>query len=309
MTPSFRYLSATILLALLLAATGVAQAQDRSGVEARRDIVYATHDGERLLADWYGPSAPGSYPAVIAVHGGGWQAGDKTSYRFWGPYLAERGYVLMAIKYRFSKPGQRGFPQAVHDVRAAVQHAKHNAGELKINPDRIALMGDSAGGQLAALVALAGDHPVFAGAYQDDPYARLPTKVKALIGVYGIYDMAAQWNHDQMHRPLDQITEKFIGVKPMEDRKAYFDTSPLSYTTLSNNSTSVFLTWDPEDDIVDPESQSEAFLIALKQARFYVRTAISSGTPHFWITDPIEEADSRTNWLAPGLIRFLQERL
>jgi acetyl esterase/lipase len=309
MTTSFRYLSATFLLALLLAATGVAQAQDRSGVETRRDVVYATHDGERLLADWYGPSAPGSYPAIIAVHGGGWQGGDKASYRFWGPYMAERGYVLMAIKYRFSKPGQRGFPQAVHDVRAAVQHAKHNAGELKINPDRIALMGDSAGGQLAALVALAGDQPMFAGAYQDDPYARLPTKVKALIGVYGIYDMAAQWNHDQMHRPLDQITEKFIGVKPMEDRKAYFDTSPLSYTTLSNNSTSVFLTWDPEDDIVDPESQSEAFLIALKQARFYVRTAISSGAPHFWITDPIEEADSRTNWLAPGLIRFLQERL
>ena len=162
---------------------------------------------------------------------------------------------------------------------------------------------------MSALVALAGDHPTFAGAYQDDPYARVSTKVKAVVGVYGVYDMAAQWNHDQVHPPLDQITEKFIGAKPTEDRKTFFDASPISYTTLSNNSTSFFLTWGTEDDIVEPKTQSEAFLIALKQARFYVRTAIIPGAPHFWMVDPIEEGDSRTGWLAPRLMRFLQERL
>jgi len=308
MTSTSRWLISTLFVELLFISPQV-QSQTRSNIEVRRDIVYATHYGEKLVADWYGPSAPGSYPTVIAVHGGGWQAGDKSGYQFWGPYLAERGYVLMAVKYRFSKPGQKSYPQAVHDIRAAVQFAKHNAAELKVNADRVALMGDSAGGHLSALIALAGDHPTFAGAYQEDPYARVSTKVKAVIGVYGVYDMAAQWNHDQLHRPLDQITEKFIGVKPMEDRRAYFDASPISYTTVPNNSTSFFLTWGTEDDIVEPKTQSEAFLLALKQARFFVRTAIIPGAPHFWMVDPLEEGDSRTGWLAPRLIRFLQERL
>jgi acetyl esterase/lipase len=249
------------VLALLLLILPAWAQTSAGGVETRRDIVYATHEGERLLADWYGPSAPGSYPALIAIHGGGWQAGDKTGYRHWGPFL------------------------------------------------RIGLIGDSAGGHLAALVGLAGDHPTFAGAYGDDPHARQSTRVKAIVGIYGVYDFPAQWLHDQVHRPTDQITEKFVGLKPMDDRKLYFDVSPLSYTTFPNAGPSVFLAWGTEDDIVDPKTQSEAFLLALKQARFYVRTAIIPGAPHFWMWDPIEEPDSRTGWLAPRLLRFLEERL
>jgi acetyl esterase/lipase len=297
------------VLALLLLILPAWAQTSAGGVETRRDIVYATHDGERLLADWYGPSAPGSYPALIAIHGGGWQAGDKTGYRHWGPFLAQRGYVVLAIKYRLSKPGQKAYPQAVHDVRAAVQFAKGNAVDLRVNADRIGLIGDSAGGHLAALVGLAGDHPTFAGAYGDDPHARQSTRVKAIVGIYGVYDFPAQWLHDQVHRPTDQITEKFVGLKPMDDRKLYFDVSPLSYTTFPNAGPSVFLAWGTEDDIVDPKTQSEAFLLALKQARFYVRTAIIPGAPHLWMWDPIEEPDSRTGWLAPRLLRFLEERL
>ena len=74
-------------LTLLLSATSStrAQAPTKVEVETRRDLVYATHDGQRLLAEWYGPSASESYPALIAIHGGGWQAGDKIGYRHWGP--------------------------------------------------------------------------------------------------------------------------------------------------------------------------------------------------------------------------------
>jgi hypothetical protein len=65
--------------------------------------------------------------------------------------------------------------------------------------------------------------------------------VKAVIGFYGAYDMQAQWAHDQMTRPRDQIAEKFLGAAPMTSRKLFFEASPLSYVTLDKNSTRFLL--------------------------------------------------------------------
>ena len=81
-------------------------------------------------------------------------------------------------------------------MRAAVQWVRSHGAELNIDPSRIALIGESSGTQLAALVALAGDSTEYANAYRDDPYASVSTKVKAVVGVYGVYDLMAQWEHD-----------------------------------------------------------------------------------------------------------------
>lgn len=286
--------------------TALAQTLD---VEARRDLRYGTHDGVSLVGDYYVPKAPGKYPVIIAVHGGGWQGGTQAGYRYWGPYLAERGIALYAIAYRLSTPGQPTFPQAVHDVRAAIQYVKHNAAELKADPDRLGLMGDSAGGHLAALVGLAGDAPVFARGYPSDPYAAVSTRVKVVVGAYGVYDLLAQWQHDQSVRPRDQIAEKFVGKPPMDDRRVYFDASPMSYAVRRNEAPAFFLTWGSADDVVDPVTQSEAFLVALKQAGIVVRTGPIPGVPHFYLSEPFDEPHSIVATVAPRILRFLRERL
>jgi len=121
-------------------------------VDVKKGVEFAVHDGVRLLGDLYAPKPPGKYPAIVAMHGGGWQIGDPSAYQYWGPYLARRGYVLFAVTYRLSKPGQKTYPEAVYDVRAAVQFLKHHAAEFKVDPERVALMGDSAGAHLASLV-------------------------------------------------------------------------------------------------------------------------------------------------------------
>src|ERR1700733_7828626 len=95
-------------------------------IETRANIDYARHDGVVLKGDLYAPKAPGKYPAIVAIHGGGWQQGSRESYRHWGPYLAARGYALFAAGYRLSRPGEPSYPGAVHDVRAAVQFVKHD---------------------------------------------------------------------------------------------------------------------------------------------------------------------------------------
>lgn len=277
--------------------------------EVRKGVEYVKHDGVSLTGDLYVPRAPGKYPVVVAVHGGGWQAGNSSNYSSWGNWLAPRGYAVFAINYRLSKPGQPTYPQAVHDLRAALQFVKARAADFKLDPDRVAMMGDSAGGHLVSLVALAGDTPVFAGAYKDDPHASVSTKVKAVVPGYGVYDMAQQYNHDVLHRPQDSIVGKFLGKAPWEDRKLYFDASPMSYAQNSNRGPSFLVTWGLEDDIVDRQ-QSEAFLLALKQAGFYARSVVMPGFGHFWFTgDPVDDPRGATSHLAPRMLRFFKDRL
>jgi acetyl esterase/lipase len=242
-----------------------------------------------LAGDLYHPSKSGKHPALVAVHGGGWQTGDKDFYQHWGPYLAQRGYALFSINYRLAQVGKKASPEAVQEVRAALQFLRERDG---IDAARIGLIGDSAGAHLAALAAL-----------------EEKTKVKAFIGIYGVYDMAAQWEQDLVRRPLDNVTQKFLGAALVEDRKLYFDASPLSYATVERNKLACLLITGDEDDVVDRRTQTDAFLRALKQAGFFVRTVIMPGAGHFWMSDPLEDGNGFPAALAPKLVRFLQQRL
>ena len=293
-------------LMFAMVCAGPVGAQTLGEVETRANVEYGRHDGEALLGDAYLPKAAGKYPVVIAVHGGGWQGGSKASYRFLGPWLAQRGYAVFSIDYRLVKPGRKMFPESVLDARAAVKFMRSRAGEFGVDPDRIALMGDSAGAHLAALVALGGE--AFGEAYTDDPYAAVSAKVKALIPVYGVFDMAQQWDHDLLHRPGDNIAEKYLGAPPSVDRKLYFDGSPLSYAVKSSSSVSVLLANGTEDDVVD-RAQTDAFFLALKQSGNFVRRYVMQGAGHYWLTDPIDEPGSYSALFAPRLLRFLGERL
>jgi acetyl esterase/lipase len=275
----------------------------------RFDIPYAVHDGVELLGDLYLPYGRDKAPVLVAVHGGGFQLGDRKFYKHWGPYLAAHGYAVFSIEYRLMKPGVKTWPGAVCDTKAAVQFARANAADLGLDPDRIGLIGDSAGAYLSALVALAGDEPMFSRDYDRDPHASIPCNVKAIIGFYGVYDMLAQWEHDQITRPRDQITEKFLGGPPMVSRMTFFQASPLSYATVDKNSTRFLLIYGREDDICDPVTQSEKFLTALKQAGFFARSIVVPGAGHFWATDPVEEPGGFGAYVGPKLLRFLEASL
>ncbi|HUQ75912.1 MAG TPA: alpha/beta hydrolase [Burkholderiales bacterium] len=268
----------------------------------KHNIPFAEHGGESLKGDFYAPSGDRPTPAVVAVHGGGWQLRNADLYAHWGPWLAQRGIALFAATYRIAAPGRKAWPEAVQDVRAAVQYVRGHAAELNVDPQRIGLMGDSAGAHLAALVALAGEHPLYK---QGD----VPTNVKAVVGVYGVYDLWQQWRHDLASRPRNGIVEQFLGVSAIDDKRPYFDASPLSYVSAKNNATSFLICWGDADDIVDHNTQSLAFLEALKQAGHFARPVPVAGAPHFWMADPIDEPGSHTAFLAPRLLRFLTSRL
>jgi acetyl esterase/lipase len=276
-------------------------------IETHAGLTYASHDGVALAGDLYLPAGVGPFPALVAAHGGGWQAGARSAFQYWGPYLAARGYALFAISYRLAKKGQKMFPQAVTDVRAGVQFVRGSAGKFKLDPERIGLFGASAGAHLAALAALGGDK--FKDAYPNDAHAAVSPKVKAFVGVYGVYDLVEMWQRYQLQSPRENNIENFMGCAPMDDAQRYFDASPINYATFANNQIGVFLAVGTEDDLVNRRAQTDAFLLRLKQANFFVRPCIVQGAPHYWLNDPIEESRSYSGFMAPRLMRFLQERL
>ncbi len=280
-----------------------------SDVAIEHEIEYARHDGERLYGDLYAPAAPGRYPALVLIHGGAWQGGTRARFRYWGPYLAERGYVAFAISYRLSTPERPSYPLNVYDVKAAIQYVRARGTALQVDSERIGVLGASAGGHLAALAALSGDAAQYAGRYPDDPHAAVSTRVRVAVPIYGVYDLLAQWEHDQLARPRDQFTETYLGGAPMDAPARFVEASPLYWATVANNQAAFLVVWGTEDDVVDASTQAVRFVTALKRADVYTRTVPIVGAPHYWIDEPLDEPTSYTRFLAPRLLRFLDDRL
>jgi acetyl esterase len=161
-----------LLICLLLLSMSVFA----SAAEIHTDIEYTRAAGTSLRLDASIPDGSGPFPAAIIVHGGGWVRGDKRVdvTPLFKP-LSDAGIAWFSINYRLANDPLL-FGTAVHDVEAAIRFVKENAGEYRIDPDRIALIGESAGGQLAGMAALNGA----AG-----------TSVKAVVALYSPTDLVA----------------------------------------------------------------------------------------------------------------------
>jgi acetyl esterase/lipase len=278
-------------------------------IETRPGLTYATHDSVALAGDLYRPKGAGAFPALIGVHGGGWVQGVRGQFQHWGNYLAAHGIALFAVSYRLATEKQKTFPHAVQDVLAAIQFVRGKAKELNVAPERIGVFGHSAGGNIGALAALGGRSSPFAKGYPQDPFAGESTEVKVFAGVYGVYDVAEMWQKYNLQSPGGNNIEKFLGASLPQNRQLYFDASPISYAVTANNKVAVHLSVGTEDDLVDRRANTDAFVLALKQAGFFVRTTILQGAPHYWGSEPMDEPGSFSAFLAPRLVRFLAEKL
>ena len=145
----------------------------RTGI--RKDVEYSRSGGESLRLDACVPDGHGPFPAVIMVHGGGWTSGDKTQgvAPLFAP-LSKAGLAWFSINYR--QAPKYHYPAPVEDVEAAVRWVKHHALEFKIDPERLALLGESAGGQLVAMAVVR---------------AREDTRVATAIPFYAPVDLEA----------------------------------------------------------------------------------------------------------------------
>src|SRR5262245_54660647 len=135
-----------IVLAVAVTALVAGPAKAQREVAVRTNIEYVEHDGIKLSGDLYLPKGVAKAPVVVAVHGGGWQNGNRIAFKYLGPHLAKNGIGLFSVSYRLGNNGI--YPKEVYDVKSAIQFVRAKAGDLGVDPDRIGLMGMSAGANL-----------------------------------------------------------------------------------------------------------------------------------------------------------------
>ena len=179
------------------------------------NIQFAAPDGVPLSMDIYRPPKVGNYPAIVILYGGAWQYGNPRANADFSRYMAARGYTVFAIDYRHA-PRYR-FPAQLDDVRGAFGYIRQYAAKYEAKPDRIALLGRSAGGHLAMLAA-----------YQPDA---LP--VRAVVSYYGPFNLTEGYKDPPNPDPLNvrAVLSTFLGGTPDQLPEQYIKASPASYVT------------------------------------------------------------------------------
>lgn len=158
------------LVALLFASTHAS-----ADPQWHPDIVYSQAAGESLRLDASIPEGNGPFPVAILIHGGGWGSGDKAAdFGALSKPLTDSGIAWFSINYRLAP--KHPWPACFDDVQSAIQWVKQNATTYRVDPKRIALIGYSAGGQLAALAAIRADNS---------------TRVQAVVGFAPAVDLVA----------------------------------------------------------------------------------------------------------------------
>jgi acetyl esterase/lipase len=201
-------------------------------VRIDRDILFASPDGIPLALNIYRPTQVGTYPAIVSIYGGAWQRGSPDSDDSFNRYMAAQGYVVWAISYRHA-PAYH-FPTQIDDVRSALAYIKQYAIEYQTDLDRVALIGRSAGAQLAMLAA-----------YQDPPFP-----IKAVVNYYGPVNLTAGYNDVPTPDPIEsRVTlRKFLGGTPTEFPELYYQASPLN--TVKANLPASLLIYGGKDHII-----------------------------------------------------------
>jgi acetyl esterase/lipase len=161
----------------------IAKPSPLKGVTAKENITYRQLTDRSLSLDIFYPSRENrrGYPGVVMIHGGGWRSGDRSQCVPIAQQLAANGYVAVAVEYRLSLEAQ--YPAGIHDVKAAIRWMRANAKMYSLDTARIAVMGFSSGGQMAALVGTtSGDATLEGDKKKNEPSSR----VQAVIDVDGI---------------------------------------------------------------------------------------------------------------------------
>jgi acetyl esterase/lipase len=256
-----------------------------AAVVAAADIVFGRAGDKQLTLDLLRPAAIGEepLPVVVFIHGGGWGGGDKESYHDLAARAASHGYLCAAINYRLS--GRAPFPGAVEDCKCAVRWLRAHAQEHSADAGRFGVWGHSAGGHLAAMVALTPGQFEGEGGWSDASSA-----VQCALCYSTPFDLTDKTPG------LVRIINQFIGPAPDAD-EARRRASPMSY--VAGGTTPFLLFHGVEDEL--PITQSDRFAEALGRAGVPVELVRVPGAGH--------DLERFSPEIFARAVRFLDEHL
>ena len=235
------------------------------------DLVYNQEQDRVLHLDAFVNTKKKKNPAVIMIHGGGWRSGNKRQMQFIGKGIAAKGYSCFSIEYRLSLEAK--YPTGVIDVKNAIKFIKDNAAKFNVDPNKIAVLGCSSGGQMAALIGTTNTNPLF----EDKNFkSRSSSKVHAIIDVDGVLafkhpessegDMAAFW----LGGKSDEIPENWKNASALSHTDK--NTPPVLYICSS-----IPRFHAGRDDMIQ----------ILNKYKIYNEVQTIPDSPHsFWFYDP-----------------------
>jgi acetyl esterase/lipase len=233
--------------------------QPASAQTITKDIAY-TSAMPTEKADLYQPVGTGPFPAILYIHGGSWRSGNKKDFHRLAMDLAGQGFVGFSIDYDLKS---HSYPEAWLQAREAVRFLIAHAAEYHIDPTRIVVAGTSAGGELAALLAVDQTGP--AGVAD-----QAPVPVAAAMILNGVYDLCFP----------AYVIKRYL---PQTGNSACRDASPLAH--IHSGAPPFFIGHGTADHVV-PYAAATQFTDALRRSNIFVATYEAEGGPHSYWAKP-----------------------
>ncbi len=259
-----------------------------TGSARKLGVVYKTVDERKLAFDMYYPDADASRPCPVIVytHGGGWAAGSRFNasrgqFASLFKALIKRGFCVVSVDYRLTrKGGTVRMRDCVIDSKDAIRFLVKNSDTLDIDPQRLFVFGDSAGGHIAQMLLLSPPDALTG----DAQLAKVDYKVAAGLSWYGPCDFEKQdlFNHDDRPDFRDRFGPRILGagdVTADEKLRLYREVSPVNY--LTKDSPPLLMIQGDKDTTI-PVKHARYMAARAKQLNASVRILIVENAGHNW---------------------------
>ncbi|MBX5465933.1 MAG: alpha/beta hydrolase [Firmicutes bacterium] len=236
-------------------------------------------------------------PALLWLEGGGWMSVGHAVSIPWLMGFAEAGYVVASARYRTS--GESKFPAQIEDVKTAIRYLRAHADRYGIDPDRIAVMGQSAGGHLAALAGTTSGTDLFT----TETWPGVSSAVSAVVAIAAPTDFLAQLDYpSELNHAGPQSAEALLLGGPLAERRELAaQANPLAY--IGQGPLPPFLLIHGDQDEIVAYNQSELLYEALIRQGVEVTLVTLPGVGHTTHPEP---------WQPPVkavILEFLQRHL
>lgn len=248
-------------------------------VKEKKDLVYCTQGEKKLLIDAFFPSkkAGQKRAAILIIHGGGWRSGNRTQHYPLAQKLASLGYACFTPEYRLSTEAL--FPAAVYDLKAALRWIRAHAGKYHVDPNRIAVLGFSAGGELAAFLAVTNHNAKFEGS---DCHTKYSSEVQALIDLDGTLSFVHPESAEGDDSKKTSASTYWFGFSKKDNPQLLQEASPLTHAGPGTPPT-LFI----NSSVARMHAGRDDFMKLLRENHIYTEVKTFDPSPHsFPLFDP-----------------------
>lgn len=238
-----------------------------------KGIIYASLPDKDLKLDLYLPEKSSNPRLIVYVHGGAWRRGTRESVPVKG--LLHHGIAIASVDYRLTT--EAPFPANVHDIKASVRFLRANANKYGYSPDKIVIMGSSAGGHLAALVGVTNGHSMLEGSIGKE--TDTSSDIAAIVSFYGASNLETILHQSTPHGLNVRIPalELLLGGRPEDKLELARLASPVRHVDKSDPP---LLLIHGDQDHQMPVNQSIELFGAYKEAESSVKLKYVYGGKH-----------------------------